>query len=90
MGQRGSDVILRGEAAITFPFTVECKASESLDLVSTIRQAETNAQPGTDWLIVHRRRTLPYPIVIMEWEVFSSLYTAFKCFVREKFHNEKV
>lgn len=74
MGQHGMDVVLRGEALKKFPYSVECKSSESLDLVGTIEQAKNNTYKGTDWLIVHKRKALASPIVIMAWEAFEKLY----------------
>jgi hypothetical protein len=73
MGQAGSDIILRGDAQERFPFTVECKSTESFSLVPTINQVRANLKKGTDWLIVHRRKALPDPIVILTWEAFERL-----------------
>lgn len=72
-GQHGTDVILRGEALKRFPYSVECKSSESLNLVDTIDQSKANVIKGTDWLIVHRRKAIPDPIVIMDWKTFEKL-----------------
>lgn len=72
-GQHGTDVILRGEALKQFPYSVECKSSESLNLVETIDQSKANVVKGTDWLIVHRRKAIPDPIVIMDWKTFKKL-----------------
>jgi len=70
MGQHGQDIILRGDALKLFPYSVESKSSEQLDLVGTIEQAKANTYAGTNWLIVHKRKALAEPIVIMEWETF--------------------
>lgn len=70
MGISGNDVILRGEAKKVFPFSIECKSSEGLDLVGTIEQAKSNTSPGTNWLIVHKRKAIAKPIVILEWDAF--------------------
>lgn len=70
MGQHGLDCILRGEALKRFPYSIECKNSEQLDLVGTINQAKANEAKGTHWLIVHKRKALAKPIVIMEWDTF--------------------
>lgn len=70
MGQKGADVILRGEARRKFPFSIECKASENLDLVGTINQAKNNEADNAHWLIVHKKKCLPNPIVILDWNVF--------------------
>lgn len=73
MGISGTDVILIGEAQKKFPFSVECKNSEQLDLVGTIVQAKANEKEGTDWLIVHKRKAISNPIVIMDWDTFEKL-----------------
>lgn len=74
IGQHGIDVVLRGEAFKAFPFSIECKSSEQLNLVDTVEQASDNCIKGTDWLIVHRRKAIPNPIVIMSWEAFEKVW----------------
>lgn len=73
MGQHGLDVILRGEALKAFPYSVECKSSEQLELVETIEQAKANEYKGTHWLILHKRKAIAKPIVIMEWNTFKGV-----------------
>lgn len=74
MGQPGSDVVLKAEVRRVFPFSIECKSSESLNLTEAIGQAQSNKASDTDWMVVHRRRALPMDIVIMSWEAFAVLY----------------
>lgn len=73
MGQAGIDVVLRGEALKRFPFSVECKATESLNLKDTVDQAKSNTYKNTDWIIVHRKKAIPEPLVIMSWDTFEKL-----------------
>ena len=73
MGQHGTDIVLRGKAKKLFPYSVECKAQESLNLVDTIEQAKANVLPGTDWIVVHRKKALSSDIVMMEWDTFAKL-----------------
>lgn len=73
MGQRGADVILRGEAARLIPFTFECKSGESFRLVDSIKQARDNETEDRSWVIVHRRKAFRNPIVMMEWNTFADL-----------------
>jgi hypothetical protein len=73
MGQHGTDVILRGEAQKAFPFSIECKNSEQLSIVDTIEQVKANKKEGTDWLIIHKRKALSNPIVIIDWDTFERL-----------------
>src|SRR5208283_6089250 len=62
MGQSGVDIILIGKAQEKFPYCIECKASESLNLTETIAQAQSNIKEGYDWMIVHKRKILNEPI----------------------------
>lgn len=71
MAQRGVDVILRGRAAELLPLSIECKNGESFQLVSTVEQARANTKPGTDWIIVHKRKKFRNPIVMMDWKTFE-------------------
>lgn len=73
MGQAGCDIVLRGGALKRFPFMVECKNSESLNITGTISQAISNTKTGYDWLIVHKRKTLTEPIVIISWNTFKKI-----------------
>lgn len=73
MGQAGVDIILRGAAKIMFPFAIECKSTEQLNLVETIKQAKNNTEKGIDWLIVHKRKAIKNPVVIMNWNTFEEL-----------------
>lgn len=73
-GQHGVDIILRGNAKKKFPYSVEAKNQENMNLMDTVSQAETNTLEGTDWIIAHKRKTLDFPIVIMRWDLFKRLY----------------
>jgi len=74
MGQHGADVIIRGAATISrFPFSIECKNQEEMSLAESIRQAKANRKEGTDWLVVHKKKDLPSPVVIMDWSTFERM-----------------
>ena len=73
MGQAGTDVVLRGKALQQFPFSVECKASENLNLKETVEQVKANLYKDTDWIIVHNKKAIPDTLVIMAWETFEKL-----------------
>jgi hypothetical protein len=73
MGQAGKDIILRGEAKQRFPFSIECKTSEQLDVPGTIEQVKANTDDDEKWIIVHKRKSIPEPIVIMAWDSFQEL-----------------
>ena len=72
MGQMGADVKLIGEAQKLFPFAVECKRTEKLDLYGSIKQAKDNQKKGTNWLLVSRR-SQENAIVTMDAEAFFEL-----------------
>jgi hypothetical protein len=73
MGLSGNDIILRGEALKKFPFSIECKCSESLNLTDTYEQVVANVVPGTDWLICHKRKSIPEIIVMLSWDAFKKI-----------------
>lgn len=73
MGQAGSDVKLIGPAQQAFPFAVECKRTEKLDLFGAIRQAKENTKEGIDWLVIHRR-SQEDALVTMKADVFFDIY----------------
>jgi len=73
MGQHGNDVILRGEALKLFPFSIECKNSESFNLINTLDQVNNNKTKNTDIMIVYKNKKIK-PIVIIDWETFEKLY----------------
>lgn len=77
MGQAGTDVILRGEAGEKFPFSIECKNTESLSLIATIHQAQANTKPDRPWLIVYKAKALNTPVVVLEWDNFIRHYKGF-------------
>lgn len=74
MGQSGVDVILRGEAKKKFPFAIECKSVESINLRSFIAQAKTNIKEGDDWMVVLRTKSIPETIVVISWDTFEELF----------------
>lgn len=54
MGERGRDIHLSERAARAFPFAIECKNVESLNIWKALDQAAANAG-GLDPLLVFRR-----------------------------------
>jgi hypothetical protein len=84
MGQAGSDVKLIGPAQKLFPFAVECKRTEKLDLHGAIRQAEANTKPELNWIIVHRR-SKEDALVTIKADVFFEIYRR----VINEVHNSK-
>jgi hypothetical protein len=54
MGQRGADVILRGEARRLLKLAIECKAVKSFSFKSAMEQAKANAGEGELPVVMHR------------------------------------
>lgn len=69
MGQSGTDVRLEPHAKKLFPFSVECKAQESMAVPAWVRQAQANLEKGTDWLLISKQSNKK-PIVIMDAMAF--------------------
>lgn len=74
MGQHGTDVVTRGEVKKLFPFSVECKSCESLQIPQWIEQAKANVEENKSWLLIVKKKSISQrPIVIMEWDSFEKL-----------------
>ena len=76
MGQFGVDIIIRDYLRNYFPFSIECKSSEQLNLIETIQQAKKNTKKDEHWIIVYKRKAIKNPIVIMDWDCFYWLNVA--------------
>jgi hypothetical protein len=72
MGQTGPDIRLDKQAREMFPFTVECKNTESWSLPSTIKQCKANLYPDTQWLVVLGKNRHK-PVVVLDAETFFYL-----------------
>lgn len=74
MGQRGVDVVLRGDVYDKFKYDVECKAQETLSIPDWIEQAKSNNNLERDWLLVVKKQSVGEPFVVMSWDAFERLY----------------
>lgn len=63
MGDNGEDIKLSAAARQVFPFSVECKNTERLDVWGAIRQAEANAGGHVPLVAFKRNRTEVYAII---------------------------
>jgi hypothetical protein len=72
MGQAGTDIRLVADAKELFPWSVECKNTESWGVPSFIKQAKENQLPGTDWLVVMTKNHHEN-IVVLDAEVFFDI-----------------
>ena len=63
MGDSGEDILLSPVARRLFPFSVECKNQEKLNIWSSIEQAEENSGKHTPLVIFKRNRTKTYAVL---------------------------
>jgi hypothetical protein len=75
MGQSGSDIYIRDRELFSkFPYSIECKNTEKMNLYAYIDQVKANTKDGQPWLVFHKKNRSK-PIVIMDAEHFFDLYT---------------
>jgi len=67
MGAGGMDVQLSQEAKKLFPFAVECKNSERINVWNAWEQSESNSGGLNPMLIIKRNRCAPLAVVDAEW-----------------------
>ena len=63
MGDSGEDVLLSPAARKLFPFSVECKNQEKLNIWSALEQTENNSNNHVPLLIFKRNRTKTYAVL---------------------------
>ena len=63
MGDSGEDILLSPAARRMFPFSVECKNQEKLNIWSALEQAEENSGDHTPLVIFKRNRTKTYAVL---------------------------
>ena len=64
--QSGEDIKLSHSARKKFPFSVECKAQEKLNIWESLKQAEDNSNDYTPLLIFKRNRSKTYVTLSLE------------------------
>lgn len=61
LGATGTDIVLSPSAQLLIPFSIECKAQESLNIWQAMKQAEDNTKPSRTALLAFKRnRTETY------------------------------
>ena len=63
MGDSGEDILLSPAARRLFPFSVECKNQEKLNIWSALEQAEDNSGNHTPLVICKRNRSKTYAVL---------------------------
>tara|TARA_Y100001937_G_scaffold49240_1_gene68629 strand:- start:1061 stop:1396 length:336 start_codon:yes stop_codon:yes gene_type:complete len=71
MGDSGEDILLSPAARKLFPFSVECKNQEKLNIWKSLEQSEINSGGHTPMVIFKRNRTKTY--VALEFEKLLEL-----------------
>ena len=66
MGDSGEDILLSPAARRMFPFSVECKNQEKLNIWSALEQAEENSGNHTPLVIFKRNRSKTYAVLELE------------------------
>ena len=66
MGDSGEDILLSPAARKLFPFSVECKNQEKLNIWSALDQAEQNSGEHTPLVIFKRNRSKIYAVLEIE------------------------
>lgn len=71
MSEAGVDVKLSPTAEKYFPYSIECKNVESLNIWSALKQTETNCLPNTKPMLVFRRNNTPAYVVLRAEDFFQ-------------------
>ena len=71
MGDSGEDILLSPAARRLFPFSVECKNQEKLNIWSSLEQADDNSKESIPVLIFKRNRSKTYAVI--EFKEFVEL-----------------
>ena len=74
MGAGGEDIMMAKAARHLFPYSVECKNQEKLNVWSAYEQAETNAGKFEPLVVIKKNRR--NPLVVIDAEYFVNLHRA--------------
>lgn len=72
MGAAGEDVLLSAAARKKFPFSIECKNAERLNIWTALAQAASNAPAAATPLVVFTRAGAP-AYAALPWDAFLHL-----------------
>ena len=73
MGAGGEDLIMARAAREKFPYSIECKNQESLNIWKAYEQAESNS--GEYEPVVFIKRNNQKPLVVIDAEYFVNLHS---------------
>ena len=87
MGCGGEDIILSVSARRAFPFSVECKNQESVNVWNAYAQAESNQRNGEPLVIIKRNNHKPLAIIdfdfLLELIKINSILSSIKIEVKK-------
>jgi len=72
MGSQGEDIILGKESRQAFPYSIECKNQEAVNVWKAYEQAESNCKGYEPLVVIKRNRTKP--LVLVDAEYFVELH----------------
>jgi hypothetical protein len=72
MGAGGEDIMMAKTARVQFPFSIECKNQQTLNVWKSYKQAEANC--GEYEPILFMKRNNQKPLVVVDAEFFVNLF----------------
>ena len=72
MGAGGEDVIMARAARKKFPYSIECKNQEKINIWSAYEQAAQNSGDYTPLVVLKRNRSKP--LILIDAETFIDLH----------------
>ena len=72
MGSQGEDIIMGRESREAFPYSIECKNQEAVNVWKAYEQCETNCKGYEPLVVIKRNRSKP--LVLVDAEHFVSLH----------------
>ena len=72
MGSQGEDIIMGKQSRDKFPYSIECKNQESVNVWKAYKQAEENSKDYEPLVVIKRNRTKP--LVLVDAEHFVNLF----------------
>ena len=76
MGSQGEDVILGSQSRLEFPYSVECKNQEAVNIWKAYDQADANSGIYEPLVVIKRNRSKP--LVVIDSEHFVDILARIK------------
>ena len=74
MGSQGEDIIMGKQSREQFPYSIECKNQEALNVWKSYDQAQTNCKGYEPLLVIKRNRSKV--LVVLDAEHFIKIHNA--------------